>query len=376
MRWVPASGSDEVQYALKALQATLKPRWQYVGGETIEYAAVLASQKTQDFWGKEDSSATWKELSGSNEVLTHAHFQTSVVFDDQLTAEELRKYPVVSLGNAACLNPKDADELAEYVAGGGVLFACGQVGTLDDLGYPHSLPVLDELLGIRGRRPVPQRCRRNRVTLAVLREDLRDAECPYVTTHMMEEFVFPDKKVELLAGIREYPSAETGGLRGRGLWPAEAEREAGGLWRKRVGKGWVAYCAANLFAAYMRHPSLQVIRLARRLFLGMAVPRVTLEAPSVVRMNARAMPDGRWAVHLHNNPAFQFQSYAQGRGLTDNLVTGELIPVHNAKIVVNSGVVRSASSGVSGEKFAVRENIVTVPRLEQHDVALLEVDVP
>ena len=190
---------------------------------------------------------------------------------------------------------------------------------------------------------------------------------------MMEEFAFPDQEVELLAGIREYPCAETGARPGRGLWPAEAEKAAGGLWRRRVGKGWVAYCAADLFAAYMRHPSLQVIRLVRRLLSGMVVPRVTIEAPSIVRMNARALPDGRWMVHLHNNPAFQFQSYMQGRGLADNLVTGELIPVHNVKILVNAGTVRSASSGVSGEKFAVRENVVTIARLDQHDVALLEV---
>jgi hypothetical protein len=111
----------------------------------------------------------------------------------------------------------------------------------------------------------------------------------------------------------------------------------------------------------------------RALLTGLRPPRITLQGPLCVTMNARVQADGRWAVHLHNAPGSAYGYPAPPR--SNYLHTpGEVVLVHDLVIEVCEGSVRSAHSGISGETYQVLEGRkVRVPALALHEVVLLEV---
>ena len=85
---------------LKPMQEAAAPLMPYIGGETVEYAAILCCQQTQDFCGKDDGAAFFDEWHGATKFAGHSHVQSSVVFDDHVERGELDKYPIIILGNA------------------------------------------------------------------------------------------------------------------------------------------------------------------------------------------------------------------------------------------------------------------------------------
>lgn len=362
---------ENVVYILKQMEETVSARMEYLGGKRIEYAGIVASQKTMDFWAQDNPNLVWDEIHGANELLNHCHLQPSVIFDDYLTAKQLKEYPVVILGNAVCLSKDNAEELTNYVSEGGILFACGQAGKLDDLGYPHKEPVLDKLLGIQKRQPVPEKWIDNRVSLLFLDEKLKEDDCPYLTLRGMEEFVFPKENVNLLAKIREFPSARSPLDKALPTWPEEAEKFAGGLWIKQVEKSFVIYTPLQIFTTYLKFPATRAVRIFKKLFTSLVTPAITLAGPLAVRVNTRILPDGKWAVHLHNNPgsAYLYPAPPYSNGLR---FPGEVSPAYDLKIFVHRRKVKSACSGLTGKFFKVSNNQVEISELKLHEVVLLE----
>ncbi len=350
-----------VAYVLRQMEDAAAPRMPFVGGETIEYAAILASQQTMDFYASPPE--VWDEIHGANEFCRHAHLQSSVIFDDHVERGELSRYPVVLLGNAACLSTRQGNRLADYVHGGGVLVACHDVGTRDELGHPHATPVLDQLLGIRSRR-----AGQGRPTLEITDPLLREACGPYVTFRGAHTIAEPPNDAQVLALTVERTSASWEGIEERGQ-PAPC---APGLWSRQVAQGHVVYCGTNYFCTYLRASTPRMMRLLRALLTNLRSPRITLTAPMCVTMNVRAQPDGRWAVHLHNAPGSAYCYPTPPRSSYLHAV-GEVVPVRDVVIEVLSASVRSARSGISGEEYRVSEGRkVQVPVVSLQDVVLLE----
>ncbi len=145
----------QVIETLSAVEKAAAPLMPYVGGETVEYAAIWVSQQTQDFCsgqdfpGGLDNNSFWDGYHGANELCLHAHVQSSVVFDDHVRDGELSQYPVLLAGNAACVDKNQARQLQQYVEKGGVLVACHEFGKYDELGYSREEPLMNEFLGIK-----------------------------------------------------------------------------------------------------------------------------------------------------------------------------------------------------------------------------------
>ena len=71
----------------------------------------------------------FNEYAGWASFLEHTHRQWEVVLGEDLTAEQLKRFPVVVLPAVLVLSERQAAELARYVAGGGRLVATGETGT-------------------------------------------------------------------------------------------------------------------------------------------------------------------------------------------------------------------------------------------------------
>ncbi len=352
-----------VSYVLREMEEAAAPRMPYLAGETVEYAAILASQQTMDFGGT--PSDVWDEIHGANEFCRHAHLQSSVIFDDYIDRGELGPYPVLILGNAACLSGPQAERLSQYVHQGGILVASHQVGTLDELGYAHDDPILDDLLGIRERTPG-----QGAPTLEITDPDLQEACGPYVTFKGEHTLARPAEDVHLLAQTVDRTSHSWDEVQ-KGTGGQKSPRHPG-LWSRQVDKGYIVYMGVNYFRTYLRAPVPRTMRLLRALLMDLQPPRVTLRAPLCVTMNVRVQPDGPWAVHLHNAPGSAY-SYPCPPGANYLHTPGEVVPVRDVVIELAQGTVRAARSALTDEAYVVSEGRrVHVPKIDLQEIVLLQ----
>ena len=351
--------AKQAALVLKEMENAAAPRFPYLGGRTIEYAAIVASQQTMDFWAKNNANKVWDEIHGANEILLHSHLQSSVIFEDHLEKENLSKYPIIILGNMVCISKKQAKGLKEYVEAGGVLFACDQVGELDELGYPYRKPILDELLGIVSRdktKGVPALEIKDKKLLSACRE------YPYVSLQTSHTMVKPSSDVVVLGKIYDRIKATI----------EKETKNYPGLWKRKIGKGNIIYFSVDLFTNYLQKPTPAMQQFFKTLLTSIVEPKVTIEAPIIVTMNVREQKDKIWAAHLHNNPG---SSYRYPNPPNDVWLggTGEVVPIRDIILKVNIGLIQSAKSALSGKSFEIiNGNRVIVPELQLQDIILLE----
>ncbi|OQA39185.1 MAG: hypothetical protein BWY52_03149 [Chloroflexi bacterium ADurb.Bin325] len=346
--------------ALSAMEQAAAPRLPYLGGETIPYVAILASQNTMDFYGT--ALTCWDGVHGANELCRHSHLQSSIVFDDMLAPDELAAYPVLLLGNAACLSRVQADQIEAYVRDGGVVLACHEVGTRDEWGEPHPAPALDALLGIRGRRSG-----QGAPTLEITDPALRAAAGHHVTFNAPHTLAAPADDVALLAHVVDRLSGHWDDF--ENLAHAQPPAREPGLWLRSVGRGHVIYTGVDLFATYLNSPTGQIRRLLRHLLVSLRPPAITLDGPLCVTLNARRQGDGI-AVHLHNAPGTAY-AYPNPPRAGYLHAPGEVNPVHDLRLRVHGLPIKSARLALSGRPLVVEDAAVVIPRLDLHEVVLL-----
>lgn len=348
-----------IKPVLKAAQAASAPLMPFRGGRPVEYAMVWASQQAQDFAGLASEAPAWDAWHGANELCLHAHVQSSVVFDDHVADGDIvGRAPVLLAGPAACVSRRQADQLRRYVEEGGVLMAAAEFATLDEMGRPCEEPPLDAWLGIRRRQRGD-----GTLTLEIRDEGLRATCGPHVSIQAPPMVVETAPEAHILA--RGVPH-------GMASWDNfEARQEPfprhPGLWVIRRGRGALIYIAADLFTAHVRTPTTFHVRLFKSVLARLAPPEITLEAPLQVTMNVREMPDGTWAVHLHNAPGtvWRYPTWFN---------SGELVPVRGLRLFLRRRRALGAASGLTGRPFELRDDgrTVLVPEVARNDVIVLQ----
>jgi hypothetical protein len=355
-----------IKAPLQAMQKAGAALWPYRQGETSEYAAIWASQQTQDFFWKGNVATGFNPIHGANELCLHAHVQSSVVFDDDVTAGELSGYPVLLLPNSACVSRKQADNLRAYVEAGGVLLATAESGVFDELGYPHERPVLDDLLGIKSRA-----VSKGAPTLEFKDKAWIKTAGKYLSFNGRFVRAEPAEDVELIARAADRDAGSWDGVE-TGAPPFERVPI---LWRRRAGKGWVIYCGTDILRLHLTEPVPATVALFRKLLGELAPPPIVAEAPLCVTVNSRRLPDGRIAVVLHNAPGTVYRYKTSPSGANYEHAVGEVVPVSNIRIRLAGRRCRSAVSGITGRSLkVVGGTIIRVPKIKMFEVALLTIE--
>jgi hypothetical protein len=352
------TGADlrQVRPLLKAIQQTASPLRRFLGGETVEYAAVWASQQTQDFFYRGEPLNGYRAWHGANDLCNAAHLQTSVVFDGHVSEGRLARYPVLLAGNAACLSRDQAARLKDYVEAGGVLVLCADAGTRDECGQLWPTPLLDRWIGLRRRKPGQAF-----VTLAVTDRVLAAVSGRYVSLQTAHPVPAVEAWIRPLARLRSWAFGKYG--------PAAERRAAklpAGAWAIRRGRGHVLYLSPDIFHAHCVAPTPRLCLLFRALVTRFRLPEVTLEAPAAVVLNTRQQADGTWVCLLHNAPGHSHR-YPIRWG------TGERLPVRNLVLRLGRRRVRTAVSGLTGCRFKVveGERAVRIPELDRVEAVCL-----
>lgn len=101
---------------------------------------VAVSQNTHDFWGHIPGTTNLVDyrdsVLGTWLLLTEHHLPFRFVFDNDIEAGALDNLSAIVLPSTACLSEEQTQSLRSWVEGGGLLVACGPVGTHDEWGEP------------------------------------------------------------------------------------------------------------------------------------------------------------------------------------------------------------------------------------------------
>ncbi len=120
----------------------------------LPWAAILVSEQTRQFYAYRDIADRFlPHVFGAYRVGLEEHWPVSLLNDWDVTAENLARYRVVILPNAAALSDQQVAALRDYVASGGGLVATTETSLCDELGRPRRDFALSDVFGVsyRGR---------------------------------------------------------------------------------------------------------------------------------------------------------------------------------------------------------------------------------
>lgn len=144
-------GSVEVAMPTIAKMAEqLHPRRDYINLPSVPHLALHISQQSETFvFGRNpDFTQTadwcdyyWNSVVGWHHALAFAGQPCDVIFDDGLSAAQLKKYPILLMPLPTSLEQGQYRQIMNYVREGGILIAGPWFGLCDQWGQEHSEPV-------------------------------------------------------------------------------------------------------------------------------------------------------------------------------------------------------------------------------------------
>lgn len=148
----------------------------------------------------------------------------------------------------------------------------------------------------------------------------------------------------------------------------------------RFGRGRAYYLAADVGSAFMESPYAMlksfVVHLVRR-----TTAPFEIEAPEALEITAAVRPSGELMVHLVNNPnpLIPWRIYNE-EDLDNHREDGafhaprELVPLRDIVVRFTGLEVKSARLPLQGRNLEIDSDAVLVPRVELHEVLVLEVE--
>src|SRR6185295_9698876 len=104
----------------------------------IARVAVVYSEQTRDFYGKDDAEAKVDDhLKGMYQALLEARVPFEMVHDAFLEPDDVDRFKLLVLPNVAALSDAQCGRLAGYVARGGSLLATFETSLYDETGGPR-----------------------------------------------------------------------------------------------------------------------------------------------------------------------------------------------------------------------------------------------
>ena len=360
---IPGAGEDERNLGVIARIFGILQRhaWVYEDVRPAAPVALLWSQRTLDFYGREDAERRYTSAAhGFYAALVENHIPCVVIGENALTTERLRTFRTVVLPNAACLSEAEAAAIVSFAAQGGGVVATFETSLYDLRGNPLPGFLLEPAFGARCLSPKPE---------SVPREAYLYKRAPHELIRSLGE-----AKVLPFAGsvVRVQPSGQAAAplvlARHRGISIAEEvdnpEPETSPMCVvNSPGKGRVVYFPCSIDSFYFRN------RLSGlRQLLGDAVDW-TLRG-RLIETNA---PGGVQLV-ISEKPGFRFVHFinAVGRAPLD-----EIVPLAGIDVAFDAPPgARKVRSLLGGQTLAFSDEAGRIrfrlPRLDAYEVIVIE----
>ncbi|MFM7102318.1 MAG: hypothetical protein ACKO3N_14220, partial [Verrucomicrobiota bacterium] len=144
---------DPVAYdRIGSLLGEARARRAHFGHPPVRDVGLYFSARTRDWMGRQQPASYFQAVQGAHKACVYEHLGFGFLFDESLSLEALRQFPVVCLPHAGIVSEREADLFRRYVEEGGSLLVTGHGGQFDRLGRPLAASTLEALLGARVKR--------------------------------------------------------------------------------------------------------------------------------------------------------------------------------------------------------------------------------
>ncbi len=141
---------DDVVYRrLGRIFGEARRKRDYFGHEPVQEVGLYYSQRSRDWFGRDDPPKYMRAVWGAHKALVQSHIPMGFVMDENVTPERLRRFPVVYLAGTAIVTERELDLFREYVSEGGCLLVTGVSGWYDRWGRSQGRSSLEDLIGGR-----------------------------------------------------------------------------------------------------------------------------------------------------------------------------------------------------------------------------------
>jgi len=141
---------DPVAYErMGALFREVKQKSEYFGHEPVRQVGLYFSAKTRDWYGREDPQRYFPSFIGAHRILVESHIPVAFLFDENVTLERLKQFPLIFLANTAIISDTEANLFRRYVDEGGRLLATFDTSRFDEYGKERGNFALADLFGMR-----------------------------------------------------------------------------------------------------------------------------------------------------------------------------------------------------------------------------------
>ncbi len=139
---------DPVAYArIGALLGEARDKRTEFGHAPVRDVGIYFSARSRDWIGRDKPAAWFASVQGAHKACVHEHLGYGFLFDENLTLEGLKQFPVVCLPNTGILSETELMPFRRYVEEGGNLLITGHGGQFDRLGRPLAGSVLEGMMG-------------------------------------------------------------------------------------------------------------------------------------------------------------------------------------------------------------------------------------
>jgi len=347
---------DNAQYYMGTKsEAQIALVWSETTANHYEGSYVPRSDFTREYLGREVGNV-FTEFHGFYEMLLRNHAPFDVIDDVYLEKENLQRYRLIVLPNTACIGPKTAHRLKDYVKKGGNLICTFETSLYDEHGEKQQDFQLQEVYGLNLKKGV----------FGPMNHDYLTP----VTTHPILEGIagwMPAPKYGIETELGEAIPLMLYSKRLMGRYDAAPSPSPDmALAVNAYGLGKAVYFAGTFADGYAAFHFDDYLRLTGNIVKELAPPLISVKnAPTSLEVTLRSQAeDGRRIIHLVN-------------------FTGEMtrpmrrvIPIKNLKITLKNtrGVqsVRSLRSRreleFKSEKSAVT---FTIPRVNEYEAIVV-----
>lgn len=117
------------------------------GHEPFLQVGLYFSARTRDWYGRDDPQRYFRSFAGAHRILVESHIPVAFLFDENISLERLKQFPLIFLANTAVLTPSEQQLFRNYVSNGGRLIATLDTSRFDELGQERDNFSLADLFG-------------------------------------------------------------------------------------------------------------------------------------------------------------------------------------------------------------------------------------
>lgn len=360
------------------------------------WAAILVSDNTRVFYGRSGGQVEDRYLAnvfGFFRAALEEHLPFVLINDWNLNREDLSKFKVVVLPNAACISDlKPVDALKEYVHNGGGLVASLDAGLCNEFGTPRNGLPIAGLLGVdlkgtvRPPKPDEKLDENFARTLPPDYWQKRKGAWDFQRRALPGSFLASDRIGKLIGDAPvtfKGPVARIETLPGTTVLATVKPRdqpkgeELPAIVSRSSGAGKVVYFAAGFDAAHYSasYPYYRLVLAGAMRWAASARPPVEVDAPMCVHaVTVRQRKDGeRLIIHLYNDVN---TTAGHGHPAEEVPLREETIPIHDIGVAFRGYDIKRVRLEPQGLELKLEKDgetvRVTVPKLTVHAMVVAE----